>query len=625
MTADVSTTPLATGFDQASLDQWRALVDKALKGGDFEKKLVAKTADGLRIPPLYTSADARPEAPPPGSAPFTRGTAEAVDGFGWRILSLIEDGDPHAANRAMLAELEGGANGILLQVEAPGQSGVRVASAADVATLLTGVELDYASLEIDAGLNAPIVARHVLDGLSVVSGTHGTRQVAINLDPLGCLARFGLAGGEIAGALSEAVKLACEIRAAEPSAKTVLVNAVLYHEAGASEAQEIGLLASTLTAYLRAFETGGVTPSQVLAQINVRLAADTDIFATATKFRAARTVVARIAEACGAPEAAAHVRFTAATSARMMTQRDPWTNMLRTTAATAAAAIGGVDALLVLPFTHALGAADAFARRIARNTQIIAQEESHLGRVRDPAGGSWYVEQLTHDFAGKGWALFQDIEGKGGLAAALTSGWVHDQIGAVATERAKAIATGRSELTGVSAFPKLGPDGVTVTPRRAAATVAHGGRVLAPIRLAHAFEQLRDAADGFASPPAAFLASLGEIADHTARSTWIRNTLASGGIAAAANDGYPSAEAAAAAFKASGLKVAVIASSDALYGAHAVATARALKAVGATHVALAGRPGALEAELKAAGVDRFIFAGQDVIATLKELQAVIGA
>src|SRR5262249_10169243 len=152
------------------------------------------------------------------------------------------------------------------------------------------------------------------------------------------------------------------------------------------------------------------------------------------------------------------------TSKRMMAKRDPWTNMLRTTAACAAAAFGGADAVTVLPFTWALGAPDRFARRIARNVQLVLQEESSLGRVADPVGGSWYGEKLTAELAAKGWALFQDLEAKGGVVATLTSGSLQDDIARVATARAKAIATGRLELTGVSAFPLLGDDGVKVAP-----------------------------------------------------------------------------------------------------------------------------------------------------------------
>lgn len=625
MTDQTAVQPLAADFPAVSSEQWRALVDKALKGADFEKRLVARTADGLRIPPLYTRADQRAEAGLPGHAPFTRGTQSTVDGFGWQILTLIDGGDAASANRDLLADLEGGANGIVLQTQAAGQSGVSIQSVADAAQVLAGVYLDLARIELKGGLAGLATARHVMEALPATAGKAGQRQLALNLDPIGTLARFGTAGAPIADALRETIAFAVTVRTAEPHAQTVLVDATIAHEAGASEAQELGVLAATLVAYLRAFEATGVAPTDALAQINVHVAADTDIFLTAAKIRAARTIVARIAEACGAGQAAASVRLTAITSARMMARRDPWTNMLRTTVATAAAAFGGGDGLCVLPFSHALGASDAFGRRIARNTQIVAQEESHLGRVVDPAGGSWYVEQATAELAQKTWSIFQELEAEGGIVAALTSGLIQGRIEAVVEQRAKGIATGKFELTGVSAFPLLGPDGITVHPRLAAPAItgAQAVRPLVPVRLSAAFEALRDAADAAKVAPCVFLASLGEIADHTARSTWVKNMLASGGIASVASDGYASAEAAVAGFKASGARVAVIASSDALYAALAEATARALKAAGATHVAMAGRPGDKESAYRAAGVDRFIFAGQDAVATLCELQKVI--
>ena len=616
---------LHADFGAASLEQWRGLVDKALKGGDFEKRLVARTADGLRIPPLYTRADARAEAGLPGAAPYTRGTHAQVEGFGWHILTLIDAGDPLSANRAILADLEGGSNGIVLQTQAPGQSGVAISSVADAAQVLSGVYLDLAIVELKGGLSALEMARHVVAALPALAGTAGQRQLALNLDPIGALARFGTCGQPMAAALADTIAFAKATRAVEPHARTVLVDATIAHEAGASEGQELGVLASTLVAYLRAFEAQGVSPAQALPQIGVHVATDTDIFLTTAKLRAARTVIARIAEASGAGAAARQVRLTAITSARMMARRDPWTNTLRTTVATSAAAFGGADQVLVLPFSHALGASDAFARRIARNTQIVAQEESHLGRIVDPAGGSWYVEQVTAELAKKAWAIFQEIEAEGGIVAALGSGLVQDQIAAIADQRAKTIATGKFELTGVSAFPRLGADGVSVVPRPVPAPVSSPQivRPLAPVRLAAAFEALRDKADAAKVPPRVFLASLGEIADHTARSSWIKNVLASGGIATVGSDSYPSPEVAVAAFKASGARVTVIASSDALYAAHAEATARGLKAAGCVYVVLAGRPGDQEAAFKAAGVDRFVFAGQDMIATLTELQGVV--
>ena len=308
-----------------------------------------------------------------------------------------------------------------------------------------------------------------------------------------------------------------------------------------------------------------------------------------------------------------------------MAKRDPWTNILRTTIACASAALGGADAICVLPFTFALGKSDAFSRRVARNIQIVAQEESHLGRVTDPSGGSWFVEQLTSELANKAWDIFQDIEARGGMAAALTSGYAQEAIRKTAEVRAHAIATGRMELTGVSAFPILGSDGITAEPWAEAAPGAVAAEpavtviALWPQRLAAPFEALRDCADT-AGGYKVFLASMGEIAEHNVRTTWVKNYLAAGGIATLISDGYKTADDAAAAFKASGASAACICSSDAINATYAQATARALKTAGAKLVLMAGRPGEKESALKSAGVDQFLYAGGDAVAVLKALQ-----
>ena len=304
--------------------------------------------------------------------------------------------------------------------------------------------------------------------------------------------------------------------------------------------------------------------------------------------------------------------------------------MLRTTAACAGAAFGGADAITVLPYTWALGVPDRFARRIARNTQLVLQEESSLGRVIDPAGGSWYVESLTDDLARKAWGLFQDIERRGGIVPALTSGALQADIAAVAEARLKAVATGRLELTGISVFPLLGEDGVKVAPSPGASPLP-APQYAAPLlahRLAEPFEALRDAADAYLARtgkrPRVFLANLGEIIDHGKRSTWVWNFLAAGGIDALTSDGYKDAAAAAKAFKASGADIACLCSSDAIYAREAEETAKALKAAGAKRVLMAGKPSAAEAALRAAGVDGFLFAGQNAITTLQDLHKALG-
>jgi len=362
----------------------------------------------------------------------------------------------------------------------------------------------------------------------------------------------------------------------------------------------------------------------------VALAADADLFLSIAKLRAARSLMARVAEACGAGEAAGALHLTASTSERMMAKRDPWVNMLRTTVACAGAVFGGADAISVLPFTWALGKPDRFAHRIARNTQLVLMEESALGRVADPAHGAWFIEQLTSDLAQKAWTLFQSIEAEGGMAPALAAGFIQDEIGKVAAERADRLAHGASELTGISAFPRLAADGVDVAPHPPVAPIVSSGVRVQPLpmrRLAEPFERLRDAADAHLARtgqrPQVFLASLGETAVHLARTTWTKNFLAAGGIEALAGADLNTSAEAGKAFADSGASVACICSSDATYLELGEATAAVLKAAGAKEVLLAGRPASEEKALRCAGVDTFVFTGCDAIAVLSRLHEVL--
>ncbi len=631
-TAPATTTPtvtkLADGFEPATRDAWLALVDKAIKGADFDKKMVSKTADGLRIDAIYTLIDATPAGASamPGAAPFTRGTSAHVKGLGWDIRQFHSGSDAKAVNAAIVDDLEGGATSIAIHVATPGGS----ALAADDKTLAAAFDtvlLDICPVALIAGERAPQAATALMSVWQSRGTAPDRRRGHFNADPLGTLAVIGGLSMPLDKALAEASKLVSHTRAM-PGVTAMLADGVAYHNAGATEAQELAAMLATLVAYLKACEAHGIAAGDALPEVAVALAADTDQFLTMAKLRAARTLIWRVAEACGAGSAAGRVHITAVTSWRMMAKRDPWTNILRTTIACTGAALGGADAITVLPFTCALGQPDAFARRVARNIQIVCQEESSLGRVVDPAGGSWYIENLTNDLAVKAWALFQEIEAKGGMAAVLQSGFVQGEIAKAAEIRAKAIATGHMDLTGVSAFPMLGDDGVTVEPwdRSTPAAVRWSTEVtpLKTARAAEPFETMRDAADAHANksgkPYTVFLASLGDVIDHNVRSTWIKNYLAAGGIAAAMSDGYPHAAAAAKAFKASGASAACICSSDIVNEEHAEATARALKAAGATLVLMAGRPGEREAALKAAGVDQFLFAGADAVATLRGLQ-----
>jgi methylmalonyl-CoA mutase len=315
-----------------------------------------------------------------------------------------------------------------------------------------------------------------------------------------------------------------------------------------------------------------------------------------------------------------------------MTRRDPFVNMLRATVAVVAAGLGGADSIAVVPHTAAIGLPDALARRIARNTQLILLEESNLAKVADPAAGSGGLESLTRELCVAAWALFQDIEKAGGAAAALEQGMIQAKVAAVRAEREQAIARRKDALTGTSEFPGIAELPVAVLapllPSAPSAQATAEPTTLPCHRLAEPFEALRDAADRMrertGARPGIFLANLGRLADFTARASYAKSFFEAGGIAALMSDGFADRDAMLAAFKASGAALACLCSSDAVYAGEAVAAASALHAAGARYIYLAGRPGQLEASLRAAGVGTLIHAGCDVLATLRAAHAIIG-
>jgi methylmalonyl-CoA mutase len=619
--------PLTAEFEPARREAWLTLVEKVLKGADFDKRLITSTRDGLAIQPLYTRAEEVPGAAATGRSGWYPG--------GWDVRQRHAEPDPEAANRAILEDLEAGATSVLLQIEAPGQAGLPYGTSG-LATALRGVALNGTAIALDALESTLEAAGSLMEAWRAAGVGENERRGAFNCDPLGNLAKTGTLTHPAPRACEIAARLAADTRTMS-YVTALLADGRPYHEAGGSEAQELAAMLATLVAYLRACEAAGLRPRMALGKIALSLAADADLFLTIAKLRAARRLATRVAEASGAGSAAAAIHLSASTSERMMAQRDPWVNLLRTTVACAGAAFGGAEAITVLPFTWALGKPDDFARRIARNTHLVLQQESAAARVVDPAHGAWYVEKLTDDLAKAAWALFQEIEAQrgtmGGMAAALESGFIQERIARVAEARAGDIAHGRVELTGVSAFPRLGDDGVRIEPHPPFEPVAVNGgasvTALRPRRLAEPFERLRDAADAHLARtgkrPQVFLACLGDLAVHAACSTWIANFLAAGGIEAVPSAPLHTSADAGAAFAASGAKVACLCSSDQVYAELAEATVGVLKQAGASQVLLAGRPKDQEAALKAAGVDAFVFADGDAVATLTGLhEALLG-
>jgi len=609
---DAETLTFATDFPPATQADWRKLVDAVLKGAPFER-LRSTTYDGLAIEPL---AVRRPDASPVAGRP---------GGTAWQVMARIEHPDPASANAIARRECDNGASGLtLVFAGAVGDHGFALPVQAEtISRVLEGIEPGPdRAIEFDLSPQAAAALDAALARGQVVAPP--ATNVRLGHDPLG---EFAIGGAAARPWSEEAPHFGRRIAALARdgfAGRLAVADGRIVHNAGGSEAQELAFALGAALAYLRALEAAGVPLEAARRMIFFRLAADADQFLTIAKFRALRKLWARVENVCGLPPEPSFV--AAETAWRMMARRDPYVNILRATIATFAAALGGADAITVLPFTAACGLPDRFARRIARNTQLVLGDEAHLAKVADPAAGSGAVEDLTGSLCRASWALFQTFEAAGGIAAALESGLVQGNIATVRERRAKSIALRRDALTGVSLFPDLQEiDAVVEAPfptaNRKPATA------LAPLRLAEPFEALRETSDrvlaASGARPKVFLATLGTPADFTARATFTKNFFEAGGIAAIGGDlaGTPDLPAA---FTAAGASLTCLCSSDKLYEREAVAAARALKAAGAKHIYLAGRPADRENELRAAGVQTFVYEGCDALATLNNAYAILG-
>jgi methylmalonyl-CoA mutase len=484
--------------------------------------------------------------------------------------------------------------------------------------------LDLINLRVEPHLRADVTAGLIAAFCARRGHDPARLEIAFGLDPIRTMDGDGSSGGTWAETAVRLTRFITELRSAGFQGPFITCDGRPASEAGASEAQELAYLISAGVTYSRALHANGMPAAEAYRCLSWTLAIDADQFLGIAKLRALRRLWARIEETSGVPAAAMQVH--AETAWRMLTRRDPAVNMLRATTAAFAAAVGGADSIAILPHTSALGLPDALSRRIARNTQLVLQEESHLWRVADPAAGSGAIEALTDQLCAAAWQLFQDIEREGGLAESLAAGRIQARIADVAAARQRDMGTRKAPITGTSEFPNLARESDGVFDIRPVAYRSRGK--LVSRRFAEPYEALRDAADAHTAVsgarPQVFLANLGPLAEFGARATWIANLMAAGGIAVASNDGFTASGEAASAFAVSGAKIACICGADATYAVLAEATAMALRSAGATHVMSAGKPGALEAALKAAGVDQFLFSGQDAIAGLLAIHRALG-
>lgn len=700
MTAE-SVLNLADEFSPVSKQQW---IDKAtadLKGKPLER-LTSKLYEGCTIQPLYLAEDAPPAdwSGVPGVAPLVRnGQAMGQSGDGWDIRQALTHPCVRTAASQALEDLNGGCSSLSLRLhhearaagadpQQPSDQGILLQRLPDFETLLAGIRCDWIRIRLDAGASAlpaaaALVAYYQQQGLNLAEV-----QAELNIDPLSTLMEHGALPGSAAQAMADAAAVAAWCAQQAPQVQALTASGRAVHEAGGTAVQEMAVALASAVAYLRAAEQAGLSPAQAQSQVVLELAVGCDQFTEIAKLRAMRALWSRVLTASGVAADGQVLRLSAAMGERSLSAVDPWVNMLRGTVSGFAAAVGGADSMTIAPYDQRFGPADTLARRIARNTQVILNEESHLAQVIDPGGGSWYLESLTKDLVDQAWQAFVAIEKAGGLLAVLESGSLLDEIGAVVAQRQANISKRKDPLTGVSEFanvserlpqrPPLAIDALaaeaiqarTIVSQEPAvgaalaactqapadqrwpaaiAAVAAGApfgavvsalsdgqqatvQPLPAMHLADAFEALRRAStrhqQAAGQLPRVFLATIGPVAKHTLRAGFARNFFAAGGIEAVDPSpaaGYADGAARLSALAESGCSLVCICGSDADYLEHLPALVGELKQAGAKTVVLAGKPPAEEAAAwQQAGLDHAIFMGCPVVSLLREVLTAEG-
>ncbi len=661
-------------FSKPSPDHWQQLA-----GAGDSQRLVTGLPGGLEIEPLY--ADDRPSRTIgwPGRPPFVRGSnLLANTEGGWEVCQRAYGPGPLEAARAMALDMDQGVFAFWLRADASARrgrsseegfggfqaDGIAIATAADFEPILSAVDTTKIALHLDGGGNGVALAATLVAALSASGQDLHAIGGSYGWDPLGALAGDGELPYGIDNSLALVPVFASWAQTVTPRMRALSVSTLPYQRAGADPILELAGAIATGVEYLRRMVDAGIEIETACGHIRFVTGIGRDLFVEAAKLRVLRGLWSRVIEAFGGAAGCPVAPIHAVTSPRCLSQRDPWVNMLRTTVESTAAVIGGADCLTVLPFDSAIGVPDDFGRRMAANAHAIMAEESHLHRIADPAGGSYFVEQITEEMAQAAWSRFQRIEADGGMAAALTDGTIMADVDRAAGAQNALLATRRWPVTGVSSFSNLNETPVLRPSARSSATETRpshqesldelpwatapleavvdalsaratliqvaaairgsaAATVVIPIaagREAADFERLRDASDRWlethGSRPRASLVKIGAMAAHRVRADFARNLLEAGGIDVVATDGFETTDKAVAAFVASGSATAAICSSDEVYATVGPAVARALRAAGARTVVLTGGPGDDEEQWRQAGVDFFLHPTSDALAVL---------
>jgi methylmalonyl-CoA mutase len=622
---DHSNDKLFSEFPPVSVKQWEDQIIHDLKGADYEKKLVYKPYDGLRIKPYYTSEDLNSLeylSPLPDTFPYVRGTKKT--GNTWFVRQDIVVSDLKHANEKALDILMKGVDslGFILKDD-------KVYSKDDLDLLLKNIFAEIVEINLSCGKNSLQVLENHYNMLVRYNRDFQKIHGSVEFDPFGRLISKGNFYVSKEDDLDQCVEM-IKVSAHLPHFTVICVNGNNFHNAGATIIEELAFSLSQGAEYLTLLTEKGLSINQIAPKIKFSFATGSNYFLEIAKFRAARMLWAHIVKAYGpSKDEVTRMNIHAFTSSWNKSMYDPYVNMLRTTTEAMSAIIAGIDSLTVNPFNSIYEKPSDFSERIARNQQLLLKEESYLDKVEDPAAGSYYLENLTDSIASEAWKLFLETDARGGFLEAATAGFIQGKIAGTANKRVLDMANRREILLGVNQYPnfteynteKVSPAVFGIQAEKKESQLVEA---LKEFRGAQAFEELRYRTDVYSMDhkrPAAFIFTFGNLAMRMARSQFSRNFFACAGFETIDNYGFKSVEEGVKAFKESNAEIIVICSADDEYPVivHELMKQLDDKAI----PVVAGYPKDHIEKLKAEGVEYFIHVRSNVLEELRKFQSSV--
>lgn len=675
-------------FPIPSYEQWKQAVDKSLQGAPFSK-LLTKTYEEIILQPMYQKKDIENltfTKTVPGQFPFVRGTEQTKAEKNWLVAQEMSHPIPEILNEWLKSDLQKGVNAINLDLNEAtklgldwsekntikNQIGAVISSLEDIETTFTDINLSEIPFVVQTGTSAvplaPFIAAYFQKNNIPLTNLQG----CIGADPLAMLVKTGELPAQIESYLDEMAQLVKWTETNSPKLKTIFIDSHPYHDGGGSAINELAFMLATAVYYIRELQNRGLVIDQIAPSIQFSISIGSNLFMELAKIRAARMLWATIIEAFGGNEASQKLTVHARTSRFTKTVYDPYVNILRSTVEAFTAAVGGVDSLHVSSFDEAYTLPNEYSRRVARNIQLVIQEETHVTHTADPVGGSWYVEHITAEVANKSWELFQLIEAQGGMLQGLEKGIPQQLVKAVSEKKKYDIEKRKLIFVGATMYPnsaekhlkmdnqvldvllekrakaaldkrkidvsinpsnvvndviKAAEQGATIEIVSNALRTGKGITIekIETYRATEDFEKLRQNSEEKKTggePFSVFLTSIGPLVDHKPRTDFVGNFFETGGFEMLKNSGFETVDAAITATVATPASIAVICGKNESYHEMAVEIVTEVKKQRSDlKVFVAGKQDEeFQVQLQAAGVDGFIHVGTNCYQFLRELQ-----